>query len=221
MSEIQLIRFAAVAPEAAAAYAAWYRERHIAEVARVPGVTSIQGLRTQPHAAFPQSEWNFAVLLQTFLGAEKLIGGIGAHMASGAIAPGPVDDAPSLLLAATPLGPWRTAPGAVALERPELLLALSNARDDQHDTFNDWYDQRHLVDVLAVPGFLGARRYRIASETAGQPSPWQYLAIYQITPGRAAEAVSELSARVGSEVMPLSPALDLERTQAQIYLPLV
>ncbi|MBD8561814.1 hypothetical protein IFT91_24440 [Pseudomonas fluorescens] len=220
MSEILLIRLAAIEPSIADAYAAWYCDRHLAEVARVPGITAIQGMRVFPHAAFARQQWGFAVTLQTSRSAEELIGDIGAHMASGAIGPGPADGAPSLLLSATPIGPQKTIPNAVAAQRPELLLALSNAHDGQHDAFNDWYDQRHLVDVLEVPGFLSARRYRIAAQTAGQTSPWEYLAVYEITPGCAAGAVTELSRRVGTEAMPLSPALDLERTQAQIYLPL-
>lgn len=44
---------------------------------------------------------------------------------------------------------------------------------DWEDDFNHWYDTHHIPVRLAVPGFLGAQRYR-------DPDRPTYLAIYEI-----------------------------------------
>ena len=37
-----------------------------------------------------------------------------------------------------------------------MFLGLTNATEGRDDEFNDWYDNRHLPDVLAVEGFVAA-----------------------------------------------------------------
>jgi hypothetical protein len=34
------------------------------------------------------------------------------------------------------------------------MLVLVNAKDDRDDEFNRWYEDVHLNDILAVPGFV-------------------------------------------------------------------
>ncbi|HZR92443.1 MAG TPA: hypothetical protein VFA44_08565 [Gaiellaceae bacterium] len=60
------------------------------------------------------------------------------------------------------------------------------------DEFNRWYDA-HLDEILAVPGFVSARRFRldpIVSEP-GAGAPFRYLAVYEID-GDPADAIAEL-----------------------------
>ena len=61
------------------------------------------------------------------------------------------------------------------------FMVLTNPVEGQEDTYNDWYTNRHLADVLNVPGFVSAQRFKLAdAQRGGSPQPWRYLALYQI-----------------------------------------
>jgi hypothetical protein len=65
-----------------------------------------------------------------------------------------------------------------------IFLALANAAsDDVHDDFNQWYDDVHSKEVLALDGVKSCRRFKLASsqimpddDAAGR----QYLALYEV-----------------------------------------
>ncbi len=65
-----------------------------------------------------------------------------------------------------------------------IFLALANAAsDDVHDQFNQWYDDVHMREVLALPGVQSARRFKLADaqvmpgdDAAGR----NYLALYEV-----------------------------------------
>jgi hypothetical protein len=65
-----------------------------------------------------------------------------------------------------------------------VFLALANAAsDDVHDHFNQWYDDVHAKEVLALEGVRSCRRFRLApaqvmpgDDAAGR----QYLALYEV-----------------------------------------
>ncbi len=65
-----------------------------------------------------------------------------------------------------------------------VFLALANAADGaNHDDFNQWYDDVHAKQVLALPGVNSCRRYQLAGtqlmegdEAMGR----QYLALYEV-----------------------------------------
>jgi hypothetical protein len=60
------------------------------------------------------------------------------------------------------------------------------------EEFNTWYDA-HLGEILAVPGFLAARRFRLQPVVAGPggPLPYGFLVIYEVE-GDPADAVRNL-----------------------------
>lgn len=57
-----------------------------------------------------------------------------------------------------------------------LLAAFMNPPADDEDGFNAWYDEEHVPNRLALPGVLGAWRYRA---TAPEEYP-RYLALYDL-----------------------------------------
>ena len=61
-----------------------------------------------------------------------------------------------------------------------ILLVMTKPRDGADDEFNDWYDRIHLPEVLAVPGFVSARRFRAMPSVRGTLPDQRYLAIYEI-----------------------------------------
>jgi hypothetical protein len=73
-----------------------------------------------------------------------------------------------------------------------ILVAESNAVEGSDDEFNEWYDNYHIPQILHVPGFVSAHRFKL-SETQfdGSESRFRYLVIYQID-GDAAETVTAM-----------------------------
>jgi hypothetical protein len=67
-----------------------------------------------------------------------------------------------------------------------LFFALTNAAEGRDEDFNAWYDTYHLKEVVAnCPGFVAGQRYKLnplqrTGQGAGRPSPWGYIAIYEI-----------------------------------------
>ena len=58
--------------------------------------------------------------------------------------------------------------------RQALLVVMMEPKTGYNQTVERWYDEEHLAERLAVPGFLSARRY-VAVE--GEP---RHLALYDI-----------------------------------------
>lgn len=103
-----------------------------------------------------------------------------------------------------------------------MLVVLSNAVEGQDDTFNDWYTNRHLGDVLKVPGFSAAQRFALSGSQLGDGSaiPYKYLAIYEVDAEDAADAAKALQANVGGDSMYIDPSIDMTRTVAWFYTPI-
>lgn len=87
------------------------------------------------------------------------------------------------------------------------LVVLSSAVDGCDEEFNDWYDNVHLGDVLAVPGVVAVQRFRL-----DDGSRWRYLAIYDLAceGGDPRPVTDEIMARAGTDAMVLSDAFDME-----------
>jgi hypothetical protein len=105
---------------------------------------------------------------------------------------------------------------------PHLFLVLTAPVDGGDDAFNDWYDTRHLPDVLDVPGFTAARRYRIteAMLTGGLPDAWRYVAIYEMDCDDPQRALTALRERIGTPRMQVSDTLDRTRIATFVLAPL-
>jgi hypothetical protein len=77
----------------------------------------------------------------------------------------------------------------------------------REDAYNDWYDNTHIPELLAVPGFVSARRYKVHG-AAGEPA---YLAIYELDADDLDAPAKELRARraaglgTGSDALRTNP----------------
>jgi hypothetical protein len=106
-----------------------------------------------------------------------------------------------------------------------ILLVLSepvSAADDA--AYNDWYDHVHLPEVLALPGFVSARRYRMSEvqlpsqgglESVSRRFPSRYVATYEVAgpdPAVATKALTEASSG-----LTVSPAMAYDRTIAVLF----
>jgi hypothetical protein len=88
------------------------------------------------------------------------------------------------------------------------FLVLSNAESGREDEFNHWYTNRHIPDVLKVPGFVAGQRFVLSDEpTASSSTEWKYLAIYEVDTDDIASTLAELRRRSRTDAMPVSDAL--------------
>src|SRR3954454_13506616 len=63
-------------------------------------------------------------------------------------------------------------------EVPKGVMVVQTARPEdpvKDKEFNEWYTNVHIPELLDVPGFVGARRYRALGDVTHQ-----YLAVYEI-----------------------------------------
>jgi hypothetical protein len=97
------------------------------------------------------------------------------------------------------------------------FVVLTNAVEGKDDTFNEWYTNTHLGDVLAVPGFVSAQRFKLAdAQRAKPPHPFRYLALYDIETNDLQKTLDELGKRSGTPAMVLTDTM-APGTQAHIY----
>lgn len=59
------------------------------------------------------------------------------------------------------------------------LVALSTPVAGREDEFHDWYQNKHLPEIVGLPGGQGAQRYKLVAKLAGADAN-QYLAIYDV-----------------------------------------
>ena len=91
---------------------------------------------------------------------------------------------------------------------PKGIMVVQSAPvdDDREKEYNDWYDNTHIPEITAVPGFVSARRYKVHGET-GAPA---YLAIYEIDADELTAPAAELRARRAAGLTHDSSALRLD-----------
>jgi hypothetical protein len=92
-----------------------------------------------------------------------------------------------------------------------VFAVQSNPVAGREDEYNDWYSNRHLPDLLAMPGVVSARRFALADrQVRSEVPPFGYLALYEIETDDVQSFIDELNARARTESMPISSALDGE-----------
>jgi hypothetical protein len=102
-----------------------------------------------------------------------------------------------------------------------LMVVGSNPTSPEAEAeFNRWYLEDHLDDVLAVAGFNSARRYTLSpvrpmADT--EPSPFGYLAVYEVEADDLAVAGRDLQAALDSGAIPISDTFDLGAFSVDFY----
>jgi len=94
-----------------------------------------------------------------------------------------------------------------------VYVVMTNPVEGRDREYNQWYDEVHLKDVCAFPGFLGARRFRLAE---GE-STHRYLALYEMETDDPQRDLAALTAAAGTDRMRMTDALDLASASAVLY----
>ena len=100
-----------------------------------------------------------------------------------------------------------------------MLVVLSNSVEGADEEFNRWYSEQHLADILRIPGYMSAERYRLSAVQFMDTHPYEYLALYQVETDDLAMTANTLETRPADE-LPVSDAIDKERTAAWWFTPL-
>lgn len=110
------------------------------------------------------------------------------------------------------------------------LIVYTNPVPGQEGAFNDWYDNKHVPQILALPMVVSAQRFRLTptgvdgsaagSETnTSAPLPHSYLAIYEVT-GDPVTAVEVITAGCADGSIELHEAFDVAGALSIIAFPL-
>jgi hypothetical protein len=76
-----------------------------------------------------------------------------------------------------------------------VMIVQTGCDPSREDEYNDWYSNTHIPEVLAVPGFVGARRYKVHQPAVGAPPSHAYLSVYEIEAEELTAPMQELRAR--------------------------
>ena len=78
-----------------------------------------------------------------------------------------------------------------------LIAQSSPVSPDREAEYHRWYDEEHIPDILRIPGFVSARRYRVrdTGRIKAAPSTPTYLTIYEVESDDLDATLNELSAR--------------------------
>lgn len=99
------------------------------------------------------------------------------------------------------------------------LVVLSEPMPGRDDEYNRWYNEVHLREVVATPGFVSAQRFKLNTAMSGQ-YPHQYLAIYEVETESAEAVLAELYAAAEPGRMNISSALNVETAIAGLFEPI-
>lgn len=92
------------------------------------------------------------------------------------------------------------------------MVVLARAADGRKEELARWYDEQHIADLLAVPGFVSAERHTVApvKQPDGTPA-WDFMLIYGIE-GDPMTVLRTMGGLMGTEKMPTSDALESSST---------
>jgi hypothetical protein len=99
------------------------------------------------------------------------------------------------------------------------FLVLTNATEGKDAEFNQWYDKEHLADVLRIPGYKAAQRFKLSDQHGAEASNWKYLSLYEVEADSADVARANLTAAGESGAMPVSDTLDKSTVFALFFEP--
>ncbi|MDB5444868.1 MAG: hypothetical protein JWQ97_185 [Phenylobacterium sp.] len=100
------------------------------------------------------------------------------------------------------------------------MIVLAAATDGQVAALDEWYETRHVPDLLQVPGVKSIQRFdaRMLKVPEGAPG-WDFIGIYDLEADDIDAVLREAGVRMGTPQMPASPALDSSKTLALVAYP--
>ena len=98
----------------------------------------------------------------------------------------------------------------------KLVVFSDSTEGGNEDEYNDWYTNQHLADVVDVPGFVSAQRFKIKQLVMGGFKN-KYMAIYNIESDDPQKVMDAMMARRGTDQMIISEALDVDNCDCALF----
>jgi hypothetical protein len=103
-----------------------------------------------------------------------------------------------------------------------IQLIFSNPVEGRDDEFNDWYDNVHVREVLAIPGMVSAQRFDLCEteilREAGRTSHHRYLCMYEME-GDVDAIMAKIREAAASGAIYMSDTLDLTDVAMSFWTP--
>ena len=99
-------------------------------------------------------------------------------------------------------------------------IVLSNpASAERTAEFHDWYENQHIPDLMRLPGFIGAQRFRVALPFRGEV-PWIHAVVYELEADDLGTVLGELVDAHADGRIAVSDVLDGATLTALVFSPL-
>ena len=96
-------------------------------------------------------------------------------------------------------------------------VVRSNPVPGRDADYNRWYTEQHLADVVSLPGFVSAQRFRIVDPQADGAPEQNYMALYTMRTDDPAKLLDALREQVKSGRMNMSDAFSQEDCVTILY----
>lgn len=102
-----------------------------------------------------------------------------------------------------------------------ILVVLTNPTAGKEQEFNDWYTNKHLDEVIQIPGFVSARRFKLCDDQLDgyTASGHRYLALYELE-GDVGKTLEALHERVASGEIALPPSIEVASIAPWVFTPI-
>jgi hypothetical protein len=197
-------------------YNKWYDGKHLADVTSVPGFVS--GQRYVVNAAQLRDD---AKPPRKYLAIYKIVtddlasvfAEVNRRIDAGITVMSPAyDRSNSLSYTYKVIRPMvehsgHTPDPAAARPQAYYQLVFTNPVPGREDEYNKWYDERHVPDVVGVPGFVNAQRLAASEVQLNRKNTeirFRYLVMYKILSDDVASVIATFKQR--SPTMVMSPA---------------
>jgi hypothetical protein len=94
--------------------------------------------------------------------------------------------------------------------KEHVLIVYSSPVPGREREYNDWYNNQHLQDVLTIPGYVRAQRFKLTDFKLDAAMPdvsHQYAAFYYMETDDPEAALSDLKNRVETGAIGLCEAM--------------
>ncbi len=96
------------------------------------------------------------------------------------------------------------------------MIALTRSVEGRDDAYNDWYQNVHIPEIVALDGFTGAQRYKLGQHIQGE-AQFPYAAIYTIEADDVGAVLGQFGAASASGKLTRSDAMDYASANMAIF----
>lgn len=92
------------------------------------------------------------------------------------------------------------------------MIAYTNpSQPGREDEYNEWYNNTHVPQILALPGFVNATRFKLADkQTVPGKRSRRYVAVYELESDDIDATVASLISAVSDGTVEISEALEMD-----------